>query len=115
MSSIKHPAEKKRLSYSRDHYTRRAHSNKGWRKTKPLKKAKAQRAFRKKSNVLVRVCVDEESAPVASVRKLEGARTRKISDWGSVGLREFVASRKTKRQAMIGARKRRKEKRGHGV
>lgn len=74
MSSVRHPREKKRLAYSRDHYNRNGESNKGWRKTKPLKKAKAQRAFRRKSNDLLATCPPEETAPLASVRKLEGAR-----------------------------------------
>jgi hypothetical protein len=111
MSAVRHPLEKKRLAYSRDHYNRNGESNKAWRKTKPLKKAKAQRAFRKKSNDLLATCTSEETAPLASVRKRESARLRKITDWGSVALHDFVKGRKAKRQAMIGARKMRKAKR----
>ena len=111
MSSVRHPQEKKRLAYSRDHYNRSGESNKGWRKSKPLKKAKAQRAFRKKSNNLLATCTPEESAPLASVRNLHGIRVRKIIDWGSIALREFVAGRKAKRQAMIGAKKARRARR----
>lgn len=111
MSSVRDPQDKKLLAYSRDHYNRNGESNKGWRKTKPLKKAKEQRAFRKKANDLLASCTSEESAPLASVRKLEGARVRKITDWGSIALRDFVAGRKAKRQAMIGARKKRKASR----
>lgn len=111
MSSVRNPQEKKRLAYSRDHYNRNGESNKAWRKTKPLKKAKAQRAFRKKSNDLLATCTPEEAAPLASLRNLQGARVRKITDWGSISLRDFVAGRKAKRQAMIGAKKLRQSKR----
>lgn len=111
MSSVHHPQEKKRLAYSRDHYNRNGESNKAWRKTKPLKKAKAQRAFRKKANDLLATCTPEETAPLASLRNLHGARVRKITDWGSIALRDFVAGRKAKRQAMIGAKKLRKARR----
>lgn len=111
MSSVRHPQEKKRLAFSRDHYNRNGESNKAWRKTKPLKKAKAQRAFRKKSNDLLAACIPEETAPLASLRNLQGARVRKITDWGSVALRDFVTGRKAKRQAMIGAKKARKSRR----
>ena len=111
MSRIKNPVEKKRIAYARDHYNRNGESNKAWRKTKPLKKAKANRAFRKKLKDLTPICSLDKSAPVASVRKLEGARHHKVSDWGQVHLREFVAWRKERRQSSIGARKRRSAKR----
>ena len=107
MSSIKNPLEKKRLAYLKDHYVRGGESDKNWRKTKPLKKAKANRAFRKKTNGLLPVCIDDETAPVASIRKLEGARKKAVSQMGAVHLKQFVARRKAKREAMIGARKRR--------
>ncbi len=111
MSSVRHPQQKKRLAYSRDHYNRNGESNKAWRKTKPLKKAKARRAFRKKANDLLAACTPEETAPLASLRNLHGARVQKITDWGSIPLHDFVKDRKAKRQAMIGARKTRKAKR----
>jgi hypothetical protein len=111
MSRIKNPVEKKRIAYLRDHYNRNGESHKAWRKTKPLKKAKARRAFRKKANDLIQICLSDESAPSASLRKQLGARQRQIFDWGPVTLREFVTWRKTKREETIGARKRRKAKR----
>lgn len=111
MSRVKNPVEKKRISYARDHYNRNGESNKSWRKTKPLKKAKANRAFRKKLKDLTLICALDESAPVASIRKLQGARHRKVIDWGPVHLREFVAWRKERRESSTGAKKTRRAKR----
>ena len=110
MSSVIHPVEKKRLAYLKDHYVRGGASPKNWRKVKPLKKAKASRAFRKPHKDLLPVCSDEESAPVASIRRLEGVRKRKVPQMGAVSLKEFVEWRQRKRSEMIGARKRRQAK-----
>ena len=52
MSSVRHPNEKKRLSYERDHYAKGAKSDKGFRKTWPRKKRKANRAFRHAAKIL---------------------------------------------------------------
>ncbi|MCW1924054.1 hypothetical protein OKA05_15915 [Luteolibacter arcticus] len=111
MSSIKNPLEKKRIAYLHDHCYRGCPSNKGWRKSKPLKKAKARRAFRKKANDLARVCLSEDAAPSASIRKQNGTRQAKVFDWGPVALAKFVAWKKSKREEMIGARKKRMAKR----
>ena len=108
MSTIKNPAEKKRLAYQRDHYNRNGQSNKAWRKTKPLKKAKARRAFRKTANDLTRVCATDDAAPTAATRKQEGIQQRRVSDWGAIGLRDFVASRQERRESAIGAKQKRK-------
>ena len=107
MSSITNPVEKKRLAYLKDHYVRGPASPKNWRKVKPFKKAKASRAFRKTHKALLPICADDESAPTASVRRLEGVRNEKVHQMGAVSLKEFVEWRQRKRREMIGARKRR--------
>jgi hypothetical protein len=110
MSRIKDPTEKKRLAYERDHYNRNGQSNKAWRKVKPVKKAKARRAFRKTANDLTRVCATDDAAPAAATRKKEGIQQRRVSDWGAIGLRDFVASRQERRESTIGAKKKRKSR-----
>src|SRR5262245_15068840 len=72
MSKVKDPVEKKRLAYERDHYNRGGQTDKGWRKIKPRKKAKARRVFRRTSNALTRVSVVEEATPTATIRRLTG-------------------------------------------
>jgi hypothetical protein len=113
MSSIANPVEKKRLAYLKDHYVRGGASPKNWRKVKSLKKAKACRAFRKMHKSLVPVCADEEAAPLASIRRLEGLKKIQISQMGAVSLKKFVEYRQQKRSEMIGARRRRHAKRNH--
>jgi hypothetical protein len=95
MSRVKHPAEKKRLAYERDHYNRNGESNKAWRKAKPLKKAKARRAYRKAANQVTRVETKNETHTVAC--KQDSVRQQRVGDWGSLSLREFVDSRKKRR------------------
>lgn len=63
MSSVRHPQEKKRLSYERDHYNRNGKNNKSWRKAKPVKKQAARRSFRRAADALVRASPQGE-APV---------------------------------------------------
>ncbi len=108
MSSVTNPTEKKRLAYERDHYNRNGQSNKAWRKTKPVKKAKARRAYRKTANDLTIVTATDDTAPTAATRKKEGMEQRRVSDWGAIGLRDFVASRQERRESTIGAKQRRK-------
>ena len=108
MSKVKDPVEKKRLAYERDHYNRGGESNKGWRKKKPLKKAKARRAFRKISNDLTRVPTVEEATPVAAIRRLAGLKQHEVRDWGVMSLKEFVKSRFARRAASVGAKKKRR-------
>ena len=111
MSCITNPAEKKRLAYLKDHYVRGGASPMNWRKIKRLKKAKANRAFRKRHKSLDPVCTDEESAPINSTRRLEALRKSQVFQMGTVSLKKFVASRQQKRNDMIGARKLRQAKR----
>lgn len=110
MSCVTSPTEKKRLAYERDHYANGKH-DKGWRRAKPLKKARARRAFRKASNDLLRVCEDgSESAPENARRKQAGLRQREVADWGPSFLREFVATRPVRNGRNVGARKARRQR-----
>jgi hypothetical protein len=108
VSSVKNPAEKKRQAYKRDHYNRNGESNKAWRKAKPLKKAKARRAFRKNTNDLTKMLIAEDAAPATAVRKQGRIRQKAVTDWGSVHLAAFVRSRLERRVASAGAKKKRK-------
>jgi hypothetical protein len=108
MSTVKNPTKKKQVSYERDHYNRGGEHSKAWRKAKPLKKAKARRAYRKTANDLSRVCAEDEAAPIAATRKHDGIQQRRVDDWGAIGLRDFVASRLDRREATVGAKKKRK-------
>lgn len=104
MSSVRNPQEKKQLSYERDHYNRNGESNKSWRKTKPKKKRKARKSFRKASNDLVKIVAGEVTS-LNAVKKLGSVSQRKVTDWGAIHLREFVENRKEMRQARIDSRK----------
>jgi hypothetical protein len=111
MSKARDPVEKKRLAYERDHYNRGGESNKGWRKKKPRKKAKARRAFRKTSNDLTHVSAVEEAAPISAIRSLGRAKQHEVTDWGVISLEEFVKSRFARRPAGVGAKKKRRARR----
>ncbi len=93
MSKVTSPTEKKRIAYERDHYNRNGESNKAWRKTKPLKKAKARRAFRKASKDFLQVVGDSTDAPESAARKEGSVQQRRVEDWGAIYLRKFVATR----------------------
>ena len=109
MSKVKSPPEKKQVAYARDHYNRNGESNKAWRKTKPIKKAKARRAFRKTSNDLVRVCgIEPDAAPANAMRKQGSIKQQEVRDWGPVTLREYVEARGTRNLTRSGDRKARK-------
>ncbi len=110
MSSAYSPQEKKRLAYERDHYNRNGESNKAWRKAKPLKKAKARRAFRKASNDLLRVCAAQsESVSGSAWRKQVSMRQRQIKDWGPIFLKDFAATRRVRNSVNWGAKKARRK------
>lgn len=110
MSSIHTPGEKKRLAYERDHYNRNGESNKAWRKAKPLKKARARRAFRKTNKDLLRAAGTEpDAASLSVVRKQNSVRQRRVNDWGAIHLREFVKTRRIRNQRNTGAKKSRRE------
>jgi len=110
MGSIRKPQEKKRLAYERDHYNRNGESNKAWRKAKPLKKARARRAFRKASKDLLRVVGHEpDTASESVVRKQNSIRQRRVKDWGAIHLREFVATRRVRNSLDRGAKNARRK------
>src|SRR5687768_17298379 len=104
MSSVHNPQEKKRLSYARDHYNRNGESNKAWRKAKPVKKRRARKGFRKSLNDLTRVVAAGQASENAE-RKLGSLRKKKVNDWGSIHLKEFVATRKRERSNRVKAKK----------
>ena len=52
------------MSYERDHYAKGAKSDKGFRKTWPLKKHKANRAFRHAADILMRKSLRDSPAEV---------------------------------------------------
>jgi hypothetical protein len=64
MSSVHSPQQKKRLSYERDHYAKGAKSDKGFRKTWPRKKRKANRAFRHAADTLTRTAPQDPDTDV---------------------------------------------------
>lgn len=107
MSRVKSPEEKKRLAY--EHELRNAYGEppKAWRKQKPLKKAKASRAFRKATHDLLQVTLLDIEAPKNARRKSDGIKREKISDHGKVKLGAYVKASIEQRKAMVGARKRR--------
>ena len=112
MSSIRTPQEKKRLAYERDHYNRNGESNKAWRKAKPVKKARARRGFRKAANDLLHVCADQpENAPESVLRKQASIKQRRVTDWGAIRLKEFVATRRVRNSLNAGAKKARRKAR----
>jgi hypothetical protein len=110
MSKVRNPVEKKHLAYERDHYNRGGQHDKGWRKIKPLKKAKARRAFRKASNDLARSSAVKETTPTA-IRKHGGVKQRDVPDWGAMSLKSFVHSRLSRRAASVGVKKKRRASR----
>jgi hypothetical protein len=112
MSSIHTPQQKKQLAYKRDHYNRNGENNKAWRKAKPLRKAKARRAFRKANKDLLRVCADDpESVPQGPLRKQNSIQQRRVTDWGAIHLKEFVATRRVSNSLNAGAKKARRKAR----
>ena len=99
MSKIKTAPEKKRLSYERDHYNRGGENNKTWRKTKKVKKASARRVFRKAANDAVWAIVATDPDAAVEPKKKQALRQKPVVDWGSIHLREFVATRRRTRDA----------------
>ena len=112
MSKVTSPTEKKRIAYERDHYNDNGESDKAWRRAKPLKKAKARRAFRKVCNDALHVCgAEPETAPVNAERKQGNIQQRPVVDRGAASLPEFVATRRVRNQANTGARNARRARR----
>jgi hypothetical protein len=110
MSRIKDPGEKKRLAYEQEYRNAYGEPPKAWRKQKPLKKAKARRAFRKATNDLLQATLGEADAPQNVLRKAGSIRKEEILDHGKVKLGSYVKARIETRKSMVGARKRRQAK-----
>jgi hypothetical protein len=99
MSKVKSPQEKNRLAYDHDHVTLAEYPH-GFRRTWPRKKAKAQRAARRKVRQALKTTGDQ--AATADVRR------KRVRKWGSITLRESVRLKQQKRKQMVGAHKARK-------
>ena len=110
MSRVKNPQEKKRLAYEHDHRNASGQPPKAWRTTKPLKKAKANRAFRKSTNDILQATLHEETASQSEVRKAGSILKEKVIDWGNVKLGSYVQMRLKHRKASVGAKKLRRAK-----
>ena len=110
MSRVKNPQDKKRLAYELDHRNASGESVKAWRRNKPLKKAKAIRAFRKSTNDLLQATLSEEDAAQTATKKAGSIAQEKIIDWGPVKLGAYVKLRLSHRKASIGAKNRRRKK-----
>lgn len=108
MSRIKNPTEKKRIAYEQDHRYHSGEPPKAWRRNKPLKKAYANRAFRKANNDVLRATLNEEVATTLALRKAGSLIKKRIIDWGPIALKDYVASRLAYRKSSIGAKKRRR-------
>ena len=105
MSKVKPPTEKKRLADGRDHYNRNGENNKAWRKAKPLKKAKARRAFRKAGQDLLHVSIGSaEAGATNAARKAASNKQRFVKDWGAIPLRDFVETRRVRNELDQGAK-----------
>jgi hypothetical protein len=110
MSRVKNPQEKKRLAYELDHRNASGESVKAWRRNKPLKKAKANRSFRKATNDLVQATLREDIATQSAIKKAGSIIKEKIIDWGPVRLESYVSARLAQRKATVGAKRRRRAK-----
>lgn len=114
MSQVRNPNEKKRLAYQHEHRNAYGEPPKAWRRQKPLKKAKAVRAFRKAANDLLQVNLIEVDARTNAARKSGSISREKIADYGKVKLGGYVKARIANRKAMVGARKRRQARASNG-
>lgn len=110
MSRVKNPQDKKRLAYEHDHRNASGQPPKGWRNTKPLKKAKANRAFRKASNDMLQATMADDGASQSATRKAGSVIKEKVIDWGPVKLGSYVQMRLRHRKASVGAKKLRRAK-----
>jgi hypothetical protein len=107
MSSVHHPAEKKRLRYERDHRVRGGENDKAFRRKWPMKKRGANRALRRAAGARTRAAiVDAETETDIRVLK-----RRRLLKWGVANLKETVAEGLAKRARRYGAKKARQRKR----
>ena len=108
MSTVKTPKEKKRLSYKKDHVVDGGENDKSFRKNWPRKKARLNRAHRRKvaQVFVVPTTVDADEADSAS-KTIKRPKARK---WGVLSLGEAVANHQESRVRNYGARKARRGK-----
>ncbi len=112
MSRVKNPQDKKRLAYEHERRNASGQPPKGWRNTKPLKKAKARRAFRKATNDTLASTLQDDSPSLSASRRAGSVLQEKIIDWGRVKLGSYVQMRLKHRRANVGARKMRRAGQG---
>jgi len=102
MSTVKTPQEKKRLSYKRDHVVDGGENDKSFRKKWPKKKARINRAHRRKvAQVFVVPCAADADEAESISKTIKRPKARK---WGVVSLGEAVASHQESRVRNHGAR-----------
>ena len=85
------PQQKKQLAYDRDFYHRAGESQHAWRRSKPKKKAKANRAYRRGLAVALQKLNPDGEGEIAAVRRYTTWRKRKIEEWGLISLRQYAA------------------------
>lgn len=80
----KSPQEKKALSYAKDHRGVFGHNDKAARRLIPLRKAQANRSYRRKANEALDALIDQGSDSADSLqttsRSVKGERWRKVAD-----------------------------------
>jgi hypothetical protein len=98
MSKVKSPVDKKRLVYDRDHVTPAEYPH-AFRKQWPRKKAKAERAARRKVRQVLQASGEDTAATVV--------RREPVRKWASISLRESLQFKQWKRQQLAGRKARR--------
>ena len=96
------PQEKKRLAYERDHYNRGGQSLPAWRRLKRRKKRKSTHSLRRKQRLQLLKLGGEDDSELAARRRYTTLKVRKVHDWGAIGLREFVDTRRARSQLRRG-------------
>ena len=108
MSTVKNPQEKKRLSYKKDHVVDGGENDKSFRKKWPRKKARINRAHRRKVAQVFTAPTTVDADEADSVTKT--IKRPKACKWGVLPLGEAVANHQESRVRNHGARKTRQGK-----
>lgn len=112
MSAVKTPQEKKRLSYKKDHVVNDGENDKSFRKKWPRKKARINRAHRRKvAQVLVVPGTVEAGADEAEAATQAVVRPKPVK-WGVLPLGEAVVKHLERRVESQGAKKARRARVG---
>ncbi len=109
MSKVKSAPQKKQLSYERDHFSPGKYP-KGFRKNWPRKKARANRAFRRKVAQLVDASL-HRNASSSDELAVEHVKREHVEKWVIETLRERVERTQVRRAATYGAKKARQAER----